>query len=808
MNAFQSCSNTTDAVPLYLPQQLYLKPVARICINVQLPTQKMIGKSVSNWELMDQLRQLIRPDEFTHLKVIKTTAETMRFEAEVEHKNKLFRVLSKVDRKMIKLKDISDVLKIKAAEAKLDFPTKQTWDDFFSNAKDMNEMKPGERPDTVHLSNLPTKWFVPYHMAQEDDADMKPSEKIFYRIFEKFGHIRAIDIPICDPYRHRMKAHIAGLQTSTFDEAADFFEGYVQFRDYFGFTKCMDAFRHMKLMRKDSKHQGSAEEEAISINMCVDFDRSKHLTEASIKRREIVRDRLVSKEQDKEEKQKAAEEEEDEKKRALRQKELDLKSEKQKRRTQREERRKAKIMSQLKVQESDEINDKIAKEEKKLLQVQRKLEAIRIIEDLFKRITTKKESAKSSAMKNRQDNEDELTKLKRTSELEVQQQREKLNKAVKGGVVLKSILGTPRHRSKSSSSNSSVERNRNKASTSKVLPPPVDSNHIQVHPSDMMFPANAPHHWNPYGSIPRGGHNGMYYDQRMAQMIGPPVQPIQPEDAYYNPHAMHRLGRGGVLMPQMWPGGGGQGQGQYQRRPRGVYTRGRGQMGRGYNRNIPAINHCYYPQDVQDEYFRYFQKFMKNNDQHGNQQHDRKGSRSQSRSRSRSRSRSYSRRSSRSKSRTRRRRSYSRSQSRSDRRSRSRSKSKSRDRSKNRRSRSGERSTRGRYSRERRSRSRSRSRSKSPSPRRSKSPTASRRDKPDSANNGSRSLHTPEREKKDAKRRSRSRSAGSAKSVDSSAFVPPNRDRRRSTRSKSWSVPKETDSAKRRTWSKSKSPEK
>ncbi len=24
----------------------------------------------------------------------------------------------------------------------------------------MNEMKPGERPDTIHVQNLPTKWFI------------------------------------------------------------------------------------------------------------------------------------------------------------------------------------------------------------------------------------------------------------------------------------------------------------------------------------------------------------------------------------------------------------------------------------------------------------------------------------------------------------------------------------------------------------------------------------------------------------------------------------------------------------------------
>ena len=70
----------------------------------------------------------------------------------------------------------------------------------------------------------------------------------------------------------------------------------------------------------------------------------------------------------------------------FRQKQVDLKNEKERRRREREERRKAKILAQLKMSETDEINDKIAKEEKKLLRAQRKLEAIRLVEELFRRI--------------------------------------------------------------------------------------------------------------------------------------------------------------------------------------------------------------------------------------------------------------------------------------------------------------------------------------------------------------------------------------------------------------------------------------
>lgn len=290
MSSFQICQNTSDTVLLYLPQQLYLKPIAKLNISLQLP-RKTMGKSISNWEAMDKLRYIIKPEQFISLKVSKVNLELIRFEAELDEKSKLSKVIDKLHNKHIQLKDFPELLRIKACEIKVSFPTRQTWDEFFHNAKDMNELKPGERPDTLHISNLPIKWFVPYHLSNEEN--IKPSEKIFYRVFEKFGQIRRVDIPICDPYRKKMK-NITGMQVFSFDEE-HFFEGYVQFKDYIGFTKAMEAFSGMKLLHKEH-------EEAYTININVDFDKSKHLCDASVRRREIVRERLVRKELDKEEK--------------------------------------------------------------------------------------------------------------------------------------------------------------------------------------------------------------------------------------------------------------------------------------------------------------------------------------------------------------------------------------------------------------------------------------------------------------------------------------------------------------------------
>lgn len=59
----------------------------------------------------------------------------------------------------------------------------------------------------------------------------------------------------------------------------------------------MDEFRGMKLVRKDG-------EKNMAVSISVDFDRTKHMSDMTIKRRKVVRDRLVLKEQAKEEEEK------------------------------------------------------------------------------------------------------------------------------------------------------------------------------------------------------------------------------------------------------------------------------------------------------------------------------------------------------------------------------------------------------------------------------------------------------------------------------------------------------------------------
>lgn len=147
------------------------------------------------------------------------------------------------------------------------------------------------------------------------------------------------------------------------------------------------------------------------------------------------------------------------------------------RRKEREERRRQKIMKKLKKKEAEQMNIKIAIEERKLLMAQRKLESIRLLDELFERVKlekqregvtqedndgdekvskgkrkrdekTKKKEKTKRKKENLMDKERELReklvkKLRTAQELHMEEQKEKLLKAIEGKNKLKSALVTP-----------------------------------------------------------------------------------------------------------------------------------------------------------------------------------------------------------------------------------------------------------------------------------------------------------------------------------------------------------------------------
>ncbi|KAL2081699.1 hypothetical protein ACEWY4_023552 [Coilia grayii] len=375
--------DTTEAVKLSPAHNLYLKPIAKMTINVGLPQLKLPGKSISNWEVMERLKAMVHPDQFSSLRISKSTMDFIRFEGEVENKGVVKSLLAKLDGKSIKLSGFTDILKVRAAENKVDFPTRHDWDSFFRDAKDMNETVPGERPDTIHLEGLPCKWF-----ASKDGPLDKPSESVLKTVFESFGKIRNVDIPMLDPYREEMTDK--NFNTFTFGGHLNF-EAYVQYQEYIGFVKAMDTLRGMKLMYKGEDGK------AIACNVKVNFDTTKHLSDSAMKRRQLERQKLQELERQREEQKRKEKEEEgrrkEEERRQREQEEEEKerkKEEKLRKREQklreREEKRNQKRVKKQQEEEQRRLQLKIATEERKLLLAQRNLESIRLMAELLSRV--------------------------------------------------------------------------------------------------------------------------------------------------------------------------------------------------------------------------------------------------------------------------------------------------------------------------------------------------------------------------------------------------------------------------------------
>lgn len=167
-------------------------------------------------------------------------------------------------------------------ETKPDFPTRHEWDSYFRNSKDMNELKPGERPDTLHIENLPVEWLT-------EPGEKYPSENILKKIFSVFGEVARVDLPVTDPSRIN---HGVGIC-----------DAYVQYRDYKAFAKAMDALRGNKLAYiTDTK--------SLAANIKVDFDKTKHMALESITKRHERRDRFVMRQKAKDEEERIKKEKE------------------------------------------------------------------------------------------------------------------------------------------------------------------------------------------------------------------------------------------------------------------------------------------------------------------------------------------------------------------------------------------------------------------------------------------------------------------------------------------------------------------
>ncbi|XP_050632092.1 LOW QUALITY PROTEIN: A-kinase anchor protein 17B-like [Macaca thibetana thibetana] len=230
--------DNSEATELCAAQHLYLKPIAKLLISILLPGSLEPVRPFSNWEVLDQLKSLICPDQFTTVWLSNSTEDFIRFEGEAETRSLVQILKAKLHGKIIKLNGLKKDLKVVATDAQGEwehFPKGR--EPLLSDGAEDHE----KSPDSIYFEDLPCKWFAPKGSSKE-----KPCEEILWVVFESFGKIKNVDILMLGPYREVMTDRSFG----GFSFGLQTFEAFIQYQEATDFVKAMQSLRRMKLMLK------------------------------------------------------------------------------------------------------------------------------------------------------------------------------------------------------------------------------------------------------------------------------------------------------------------------------------------------------------------------------------------------------------------------------------------------------------------------------------------------------------------------------------------------------------------------------
>ncbi|XP_029786459.1 A-kinase anchor protein 17B [Suricata suricatta] len=365
--------DNSEATELCAARHLYLKPIAKLMINVLLPETSEPTRPFSNWEVLDQLKSLICPDQFTAVRLSKSTKDFIRFEGEAETRSLVQILKAKLHGKMIKLNGLKTDLKVVATDDQAEWE-RLPGEKEASLSDGAEGQDQDKSPDSIYFEGLPCKWFAPKGSSGE-----KPCEEILRVVFESFGKIKNVDIPMLDPYREvTTSGHFGG-----FSFGLQTFEAFIQYQESTDFVKAMESLRGMKLMLKGDDGK------ALACNIKVKFDTTKHFSEGAIRRRNQERLKLQELEEERKKEKRR-----DEKKAARKRKEEERRARAKKRKArvrrraqkERDQPRQKKPKEQARAEAASEPESLEEWEERKYLLTQRRGEALRLLRVLLRTI--------------------------------------------------------------------------------------------------------------------------------------------------------------------------------------------------------------------------------------------------------------------------------------------------------------------------------------------------------------------------------------------------------------------------------------
>lgn len=369
-----------DDVPLELcaPLGLFLVPQKKITVAVFLPTAHTVGPSISNWDMMEKLRQGAQPEEFVSLRVEHSSRERINFIGELASLRALRKVVLLLNGKTMRMPGFPEPFKVKATSLDSNLPKKKDWEAFYRSKGLANfaDGSPGERPDTVRVSRIPVEWFLD---KSDVDAGGCPSRALVARAFSQFGALSNVGLHLHKPAVVQLRQTGPGAFSSfgpTPSQPAQLFDAFLQFGDYSGFCSCMLGLKGMHMMRNSGAAGGGAgggvdTKEVACIE--VDYDRSGFMTVANTRRREA--EEAVLRENRQKERERREEEERVERER----KESEERAERERRHEAKRQRREARQERRLeKEKQKDLILQRL-----KLVSAERHTEAQRLLRVLL-----------------------------------------------------------------------------------------------------------------------------------------------------------------------------------------------------------------------------------------------------------------------------------------------------------------------------------------------------------------------------------------------------------------------------------------
>ncbi|XP_071980224.1 A-kinase anchor protein 17B-like [Engystomops pustulosus] len=357
----------SESVELSAIYHLYLKPKAKLIMSIILPEETELSRPLSNWDIMEELKNLVAPDTFSSLRISKTTKEFIRIEGETDTKCLTYRFLEKLNGQSLTMGCLPKPLDMVVSEAPADLTVNDNIKKLLTELENLEDNTENNKPPPcIYLEGLPCKWFLPLESNTE-----KPSEEVLRSTFEKFGNIMNIDIPMLDPYREDSNGNQLGPGGP--------FDAFLQYEKLSSAVDALRSLQGMKLMFTAEDGKSVACDIKISIN------ETNHFSEEAISKRTAERLKLQELEQQR--KQEKEEEEAAERKRKL--EERKARSRKRRARLKRKlQRQKLKEQKELQQQEKcpEEEEDTQEWQERKLVLAQRRLESIQLLTAILDKV--------------------------------------------------------------------------------------------------------------------------------------------------------------------------------------------------------------------------------------------------------------------------------------------------------------------------------------------------------------------------------------------------------------------------------------